>query len=425
MVVRRRRPDGRPQRAVRRPSSPGAAGTMRELTLLLAPNINSYKRFAPGSFAPTALRWGRDNRTCALRLVGHGAALRVENRIPGGDVNPYLAIAAVIAGRSRRHRGGARARAARSRATPTATRTPSTCRPAWPRRATCGAGSEFARSYIRRRRGRPLRQHGGRRARRVQRRRSPTGSGSGGSSGCERHSTTDTTEAARRRRARGASTPPPPAGHDGAAGHVERDRRGDRRGRRRCGPAWRAVAPADRGRLLRRFAEVVDAHLEELAAAGGAQLRAHDRQRPLGGRQRPRRADLLLAPRRSACSAGRSRWPAGSTSRSRSRSASSGSSSRGTSPCPSPAGAFAPALAAGNTVVLKPAELTPLTAIRLGELALEAGLPEGVFTVLPGQGLGRGGAVRHAPGRPQDLLHRLHRRSGSGSCAGAPTRSSG
>ena len=51
----------------------------------------------PGSFAPTAVRWGVDNRTCALRLVGHGASLRVENRVPGGDVNPYLAVAAMIA----------------------------------------------------------------------------------------------------------------------------------------------------------------------------------------------------------------------------------------------------------------------------------------------------------------------------------------
>jgi glutamine synthetase len=70
---------------------------MRELTLFLAPNVNSYKRYVEGSFAPTALRWGRDNRTCAFRLVGHGASLRLENRIPGGDVNPYLATAAVVA----------------------------------------------------------------------------------------------------------------------------------------------------------------------------------------------------------------------------------------------------------------------------------------------------------------------------------------
>jgi glutamine synthetase len=65
--------------------------------LLFAPNINSYKRYAVGSFAPTALAWGMDNRTCALRVLGHGKSLRVENRLPGGDVNPYLALAAMIA----------------------------------------------------------------------------------------------------------------------------------------------------------------------------------------------------------------------------------------------------------------------------------------------------------------------------------------
>jgi glutamine synthetase len=75
----------------------GQLAAMRELTLLYAPNINSYKRFVPGSFAPTAVRWGVDNRTCALRLVGHGQSLRVENRTPGGDVNPYLAVAGMIA----------------------------------------------------------------------------------------------------------------------------------------------------------------------------------------------------------------------------------------------------------------------------------------------------------------------------------------
>ncbi|WP_327084629.1 glutamine synthetase family protein [Nocardiopsis sp. EMB25] len=75
----------------------GQLAALREFTLLLAPNINSYKRYVPGSFAPTAIAWGRDNRTCALRLVGHGSSLRVENRVPGGDVNPYLANAALIA----------------------------------------------------------------------------------------------------------------------------------------------------------------------------------------------------------------------------------------------------------------------------------------------------------------------------------------
>jgi glutamine synthetase len=70
---------------------------MRELALLFAPNINSYKRYQPGTFAPTAIKWGRDNRTCALRLVGQGHGLRVENRVPGGDANPYLAVAGMIA----------------------------------------------------------------------------------------------------------------------------------------------------------------------------------------------------------------------------------------------------------------------------------------------------------------------------------------
>jgi glutamine synthetase len=76
----------------------GLLATMRELTLFFAPNINSYKRYVEGSFAPTAVAWGLDNRTCALRVVGHGSSLRVENRVPGGDVNPYLAVAAIIAG---------------------------------------------------------------------------------------------------------------------------------------------------------------------------------------------------------------------------------------------------------------------------------------------------------------------------------------
>jgi glutamine synthetase len=75
----------------------GQLAALRELTLWYAPHINSYKRYVPGSFAPTAVKWGVDNRTCALRLVGHGPSLRIENRVPGGDVNPYLAVAALIA----------------------------------------------------------------------------------------------------------------------------------------------------------------------------------------------------------------------------------------------------------------------------------------------------------------------------------------
>jgi glutamine synthetase len=76
----------------------GLLATLEELTLFLAPNINSYKRYQAASFAPTAIAWGRDNRTCALRVVGHGPSLRVECRVPGADVNPYLALSALIAG---------------------------------------------------------------------------------------------------------------------------------------------------------------------------------------------------------------------------------------------------------------------------------------------------------------------------------------
>jgi glutamine synthetase len=76
----------------------GILATLREFTLLYAPTINSYKRYQKGTFAPTGVAWGLDNRTCALRVIGHGQSLRPENRVPGGDVNPYLAISAIIAG---------------------------------------------------------------------------------------------------------------------------------------------------------------------------------------------------------------------------------------------------------------------------------------------------------------------------------------
>ena len=76
----------------------GLLATTRELTFFYAPTVNSYKRFAPGTFAPTAVAWGHDNRTCAYRVIGHGPGLRVECRIPGADVNPYLTLAALVAG---------------------------------------------------------------------------------------------------------------------------------------------------------------------------------------------------------------------------------------------------------------------------------------------------------------------------------------
>jgi len=75
----------------------GQIACAHELAVFFAPTINSYKRYAAGSWAPTTLAWGHDNRTCGFRVVGRGAAKRVETRIPGGDVNPYLAFAAMIA----------------------------------------------------------------------------------------------------------------------------------------------------------------------------------------------------------------------------------------------------------------------------------------------------------------------------------------
>ncbi|MEO6020467.1 MAG: aldehyde dehydrogenase family protein [Knoellia sp.] len=151
------------------------------------------------------------------------------------------------------------------------------------------------------------------------------------------------------------------------------------------GPTWREMAPADRGRLLRRFSAVVDDHLEELAALevenaghtiGNARWEAGNVRDVLAyysaaperlfGQQIPVAGGINLT----------FKEPLGVVS----------IIVPWNFPMPIAGWGFAPALAAGNTVVLKPAELTPLTAMRLGELALEAGVPEGVFTVLPGKG---------------------------------------
>ncbi|MFY1690792.1 aldehyde dehydrogenase family protein [Plantactinospora sp. WMMB782] len=155
--------------------------------------------------------------------------------------------------------------------------------------------------------------------------------------------------------------------------------------------SWRRVAPADRARLLRRFAAVVDAHVEELAE---------------------------LEVRNAGHTIGNARWEAGNVRDVLDYYAGAPERLTGAQipvpggldvtfheplgvvgvivpwnfPMPIAAWGFAPALAAGNTVLLKPAELTPLTAIRLGELAREAGLPPDVLTVLPG----RGGVVGEA-----------------------------
>src|SRR5688572_9963325 len=150
-------------------------------------------------------------------------------------------------------------------------------------------------------------------------------------------------------------------------------------------PAWRDVAPGERARLLRRFAAVVDEHIDELAE---------------------------LEVRNSGHTIGNARWEAGNVRDVLNYYSAAPERMTGHQipvaggidvtiheplgvvgiivpwnfPMPIAGWGFGPALAAGNTVVLKPAELTPLTALRLGELALEAGLPAGVFTVVPGKG---------------------------------------
>ncbi len=75
----------------------GQLHAARQLAWCAAPTVNSYRRYVPGSWAPTAVVWGEDNRTCGFRVVGHGAGRRVESRVPGADVNPYLVVAACIA----------------------------------------------------------------------------------------------------------------------------------------------------------------------------------------------------------------------------------------------------------------------------------------------------------------------------------------
>jgi acyl-CoA reductase-like NAD-dependent aldehyde dehydrogenase len=152
-----------------------------------------------------------------------------------------------------------------------------------------------------------------------------------------------------------------------------------------AGPAWRAVSPADRGLLLRRFSDLVGEHQEELA-----RLEVENSGHTIGnarweaGNVRDVLAYYSAAPERNF---GRQIPVAGGIDLTfKEPIGVVGVIVPWNFPMPIAGWGFAPALAAGNVVVLKPAELTPLTAVRLGELALEAGIPEGVFTVLPGQG---------------------------------------
>ena len=152
-------------------------------------------------------------------------------------------------------------------------------------------------------------------------------------------------------------------------------------------PAWRALPPGERAALLRRFAAVVDAHVEELAELEVRNAGHTWGNATLGGRQRPRLPELLLRRARSGCSAGRSRSPGGIDITFHEPLGVVGDHRALELPdADRRLGVRARAGRRQHAWSLKPAELTPLTAIRIGELALEAGLPEGVLTVIPGKG---------------------------------------
>ena len=181
------------------------------------------------------MRWGRDNRTCAFRVVGHGPSLRLENRIPGGDVNPYLATAAVDRGRAGRHRATScelePAFEGNAYGDPDAEHVPASLAEA----LDLWRGSAFARTTF----GDDVVDHyanmAARRAGGLRRGRSPTGSGSGGSSDCERHRRL-------RPQPRSTSSTPPPRRSltHRRAGRRRRDRRRGRAGALRAFQTWRS-----------------------------------------------------------------------------------------------------------------------------------------------------------------------------------------
>src|SRR5205814_1152406 len=261
----------------------GQIACMSELAIFIAPNINSYKRYAAGTWAPTTLAWGHDNRTCGFRIVGHGQHLRTETRIPGADVNPYLAFAALLA-------AGLYGIENKLELPPAFTgnayesnvqRFPHTLREA--------IGALEQGKVARKALGEDVVDHYLNYAR---------------------------TELARLETAN--------------AGKPLADSR------------WEMGMVAD---VFHFYAGAIDKHYgETIPVAGGVDMTFRE---ALGvvGLIVPWNFPLMLAS-----------WKLG------------------------------PALACGNTVVLKPAELTPLTALRFAEIALEAGLPEGVVNVVVGPG---------------------------------------
>ena len=253
------------------------------------------------SFAPTTIAWGLDNRTCAVRLVGRGAGARMENRIPGADVNPYLALAAMLAGGLH----GIEQRAAQLEdelvgnaytsgrpQVPLDDGAPRVRPSPRPTVARAALGDEVVDHYV---------NMADVELAAYRRRRHRLGAPSRireavMSDDVHRHQPGHRTAGDRR-----------------APGVGRRHRRRDRaRPTRRSPPGGRSP-PGERAALLRRFAAVVDDARRRARRARGAQRRPHLGQRPLGGRQRPRLPELLLRGARSGCSAGRSRSPAAPT----------------------------------------------------------------------------------------------------------------
>ena len=356
----------------------GLVAGASEMAVFLAPNVNSYKRYAAGSWAPTTLAWGYDNRTCGFRVVGHGSALRVECRIPGADANPYLAFAALLA-------AGLHGIEQQLETPPAFTgnayesdvqRFPHTLNEAITALehgtiARAAFGDDVVDHYLQLRSHRTaaLRPRGHLlRARALLRTRMTL-------------------------RLLNPATEQPVAELE-TAGVAETDRAVA--AAKAAFPAWRAVAPSDRARLLRRLASLVEDHREELALLetrnvgkpiadsrgevgmvaevfhfyAGAVDKHYGQTIPVAGGvdvtfREPLGIVGLIVPWNFPLNI--ASWKVG------------------------------PALACGNTVVLKPAELTPMTAIRLAELALEAGIPEGVFNVVVGPGRIVGERLIHHP----------------------------
>ena len=397
----------------------GVQATMRELTLLYAPNINSYKRFQPGSFAPTAIAWG--TRQPHLRAARRRARRRAAGREPGAraatstPTSPWPRCSPAGCTASARSWSWSRP----SRATPT----PPT-RPRVP--VDAARGPRPVRRLgdrprgLRRRRRRALRQRRRRRARGVQRGRHRLGAGPGVRAAVTRRAVD--------RPAHDVHEVINPA-TEAVVDQVElAGARGDRRGHRRAaeaaGPAWRAVSP---GRPRAAAAPLLRAGRRPPRGAGparGARTPATPSATPGGRPATSATCWPTTPPPPSGCSAGRSRWPAGSTSPSRSRWGSVGIIVPWNFPMPIAGWGFAPALAAGNTVVLKPAELTPLTADPARRARARGRAPGGRLHRAAGQGVGRGGAVRHPPASARSASP-ARPQSASASCAAPPTRSSG